>query len=211
MNELLAFQLFRDAGVPAPRTSYARVYVTVQGRQDAPTRACTVVENPDEEFMTVRGLAKSGAIFKPVATNVFADLGADGRYNQTYDPKTTLSAGQAAGDRLRPAGGTEAMRSAAQVGDDPDLDETARYLAVIVFLSDLDGLLGPGQNYYLYSIRGRRNSRSSRGIRIIPRQFFRGTQSSREQLSIHHPWSESSRFLDRLFVSRHSKSSISLA
>ena len=33
MNEVLAFQLFRDAGVPAPRTSYARVYVTVQGRQ----------------------------------------------------------------------------------------------------------------------------------------------------------------------------------
>ena len=34
MNEVLAFQLFREAGVPAPRTLYARVYVTIQGRQD---------------------------------------------------------------------------------------------------------------------------------------------------------------------------------
>ncbi len=34
MNEVLAFQLFRDADVPAPRTSYARVYVTVTGRQE---------------------------------------------------------------------------------------------------------------------------------------------------------------------------------
>ena len=34
MNEVLAFRLFREAGVPALRTSCARVYVTIQGRQD---------------------------------------------------------------------------------------------------------------------------------------------------------------------------------
>lgn len=31
MNEVLSHKLYRDAGVPAPRTAYARVYVTVGG------------------------------------------------------------------------------------------------------------------------------------------------------------------------------------
>ena len=34
MNEVLSYRLFRDAGVPSPRTSYARVYLTVPGEHD---------------------------------------------------------------------------------------------------------------------------------------------------------------------------------
>jgi spore coat protein H len=203
MNEVLAFQLYRDAGVPAPRTSYARVYVTVHGRQSrAYAGLFSIVENADEDFAAARGLPP-GAIFKPVATNLFADLGPDWkRYNQTYDPKTTLTVAQQ--QRVIDFGrlvskGTDA-EFAARVGDYLDLDETARYLAVTVFLSDLDGLLGPGQNYYLYlDPRTKKFSFFAWDQDHSFGQFFRGTQSSREQLSIHHPWSESSRFLERLF------------
>ena len=47
-----------------------------------------------DEIVAARGLP-AGAIFKPVATNLFADLGPDWkRYNQTYDPKTTLTPAQ---------------------------------------------------------------------------------------------------------------------
>jgi hypothetical protein len=204
MNEVLAFQLFRDADVPAPRTSYARVYVTVQGqKQQAYAGLFSVVENPDEQFVAARGLPSSGAIFKPVASQLFADLGPDWkRYNQTYDPKTTLTEAQKQRviDFARlVSGGTDAQ-FAARVGEFLDLEETARYLAVVVFLSDLDGLLGPGQNYYLYlDPRTQRFSFIAWDQDHSFGQFFRGTQSAREQLSIHHPWSESSRFLERLF------------
>ena len=34
MNEAIAYRLFRDGGVPAPRTAYAKVYVTVPGKHD---------------------------------------------------------------------------------------------------------------------------------------------------------------------------------
>ena len=204
MNEVLAFQLFRDAGVPAPRTSYARVSITVQGRQDRSYAGLfSIVENPDEEFMVARGLPKAGAIFKPVASNVFADLGPDWkRYNQTYDPKTTLTDAQKQRviDFARLVTGATDAQFAARVGDFLELEETARYLAVVVFLSDLDGLLGPGQNYYLYlDPRTQKFSFIAWDQDHSFGQFFRGTQSAREQLSIHHPWSESSRFLDRLF------------
>ncbi|HEU4936174.1 MAG TPA: CotH kinase family protein [Vicinamibacterales bacterium] len=204
MNEVLAFQLFRDAGVPAPRTSYARVYVSIQGqKQHAYAGLFSIVENPDEQFIAARGLPPSGAIFKPVASQLFADLGPDWtRYNQTYDPKTTLSDAQKQRviDFARlVSGGTDAQ-FAARVGEFLDLEETARYLAVVVFLSDLDGLLGPGQNYYLYlDPRTQKFSFIAWDQDHSFGQFFRGTQSAREQLSIHHPWSESSRFLERLF------------
>lgn len=204
MNEVLAFQLFRDAGVPAPRTSYARVYVTVQGqKQQAYAGLFSIVENPDEQFVAARGLPASGAIFKPVASQLFADLGPDWkRYNQTYDPKTTLTEAQKQRviDFARlVTSGTDAQ-FAARAGEFLDLEETARYLAVVVFLSDLDGLLGPGQNYYLYlDPRTQKFSFIAWDQDHSFGQFFRGSQSAREQLSIHHPWSESSRFLERLF------------
>jgi spore coat protein H len=204
MNEVLAFQLFRDAGVPAPRTSYARVYLTVQGQQQhAYAGLFSIVENPDEQFVAARGLPPTGAIFKPVASQLFADLGPDWkRYNQTYDPKTTLTESQKQRviDFARlVSGGTDAQ-FAARVGEFLDLEETARYLAVVVFLSDLDGLLGPGQNYYLYlDPRTQKFSFIAWDQDHSFGQFFRGTQSAREQLSIHHPWIESSRFLERLF------------
>ena len=204
MNEVLAFQLFRDAGVPAPRTSYARLYVTIQGHdRDGYAGLFSVVENPDEQFIAARGLPASGAIFKPVASNLFADLGSDWkRYNQTYDPKTTVTPEQQQRviDFARLVSkGTDAQ-FAAQLGDFLDLQETARYLAVVVFLSDLDGLLGPGQNYYLYlDPRTQKFSFIAWDQDHSFGQFFRGTQASREQLSILHPWTESSRFLERLF------------
>ncbi|MFL5640253.1 MAG: CotH kinase family protein, partial [Gemmatimonadaceae bacterium] len=204
MNEVLAFQLFRDASVPAPRTAYARVYLTVQGRQPhAYAGLFSIVENPDEQFVAAHGLPASGAIFKPVAAQLFADLGPDWkRYNQTYDPKTTLTDAQKQRviDFARLVSSASDAQFTAHVGEFLDLDETARYLAVVVFLSDLDGLLGPGQNYYLYlDPRTQKFSFIAWDQDHSFGQFFRGTQASREQLSIHHPWSESSRFLDRLF------------
>ena len=203
MNEVLAFRLYRDAGVPAPRTSYARVHVTVQGRRErAYAGLFSLVENADEEFVATRGLP-AGAIFKPVATSLFADLGPDWkRYNQTYDPKTTLTPAQQQRviDFARLVSKGTDTELAARVADYLDLESTARYLAVMVFLSDMDGLFGAGQNYYLYlDPRTQKFSFIAWDQDHSFGQFFRGTQSSREQLSIHHPWSESSRFLERLF------------
>jgi len=39
---------------------------------------------------------------------------------------------------------------AARLPEFVEFDEFSRYMAVMVFLSDVDGILGPGQNFYLY-------------------------------------------------------------
>ena len=70
MNEVLAYRLYRDAGTPAPRTAYARVYVTVTGSQ---TRAYqglySLVENVDTNFTDEYATrSRAARIFKPVTT-----------------------------------------------------------------------------------------------------------------------------------------------
>jgi len=203
-NEVLAFRAFRDAGVPAPRTTYARLTITVPGKYTGAYYGLfTLTENPDEPFVVDRGLPATGAIFKPVTNSPFRDLGRDwARYNQTYDPKTPLTPAQK--QRVMEfaaivTNGSDAQFTAA-AADYLDLDNAARYLAVTVWLSDLDGILGSGQNYYLYlDPRTNRFSFMAWDQDHSFGQFFTGSQRQREQLSIQRPWSGSRRFLERLF------------
>lgn len=203
-NEVLAFRLFRAAGVPAPRTAYARVQITVPGKYaDAYYGLFSLVENPDEAFVAARGFSPDGAIFKPVTTNLFAYLGTDwARYNQTYDPKTSLTPAQKQRvidfSRIVTSGSDAEFTSS--LAAYLDVDNAARYLAVTVWLSDLDGILGSGQNYYLYlDPQSNRFSFMAWDQDHSFGQFFTGNQRQREQLSIHRPWSGGGRFLDRLF------------
>ena len=79
-------------------------------------------------------------------------------------------------------------------------------MAITAWLTDLDGILGPGQNYYLYL------HPKTQKFLFIPwdqdqpfGQFPRGTQEQRENLSIHKPWSGENRFLERVYKSESFK------
>ncbi|MBI4662580.1 MAG: CotH kinase family protein [Verrucomicrobia bacterium] len=51
MNEVPTFRLFRDAGVPAPRTTFARVFVTVPRKHERRYFGLyTILENVDNNF-----------------------------------------------------------------------------------------------------------------------------------------------------------------
>lgn len=205
MNESLAYRLYRDAGLPAPRTSYAKVYVTVPGKHDHRYFGLySIVENVDRNFLRDQLNDEPGALLKPVTPKFFADLGDDWEeYIQTYDPKTDLTDEQKrrliAFCRLMTKG--DDAQFAAKVGDYLDLDKFARYLAVVVWNVDLDGILGLGQNVYVFL-------RPSTGkFEFIPwdqdhsfGQFApKGTPQEREELSLDKPWEGGNRFLNRLF------------
>ena len=153
---------------------------------------------------------KDGAIFKPVTPNLFSDLGDDWKsYNQTYDPKNELAEEQK--QRVIEFSKFASTASdgdfAAKLGDYFDLDNIARYMAITSWLTDLDGILGPGQNYYLYL------HPKTQKFLFIPwdqdqpfGQFPRGTQEQRENLSITKPWTGENRFLQRVYQSDAFKS-----
>lgn len=76
----------------------------------------------------------------------------------------------------------------------------ARYMAITAWLTDLDGILGPGQNYYLYL------HPKTEKFRFLPwdqdqrfGQFPRGSEEERENLSILKPWTGENRFMERVY------------
>jgi spore coat protein CotH len=205
MNEVLSHRLYRDAGITAPRSAYARVYVTVPGKHDHQYFGLySIIENPDKHFAAEAMGTKDGAIFKPVTPSLFADLGDDwAKYKQTYDPKTELTPKQI--ERVigfaRLVTSADDETFAARVGDYLDLDQFARYMAVTTWLSTLDSILGMGQNFYVYL-----EPRHGR-FQFLPwdldhsfGSFGMGaSQEQREQLSVDRPWRGDNRFLERVF------------
>jgi hypothetical protein len=204
MNEPLSYQLFREAGVPAPRTGYARVYVTVPGLHARRYFGLySIVENPDNNFARERFGTKKGAIFKPVTRQLFEDLGSDwAAYRQAYDAKTPVSEEEtrrviAFAQLVSHADDAE---FAAHVGDFLDVDEFARFMAVTVWLSNMDSILQMGQNFIVYL------QPKTRLFQFIPwdldhsfGQFGMGGGQS-DTLSIEHPWTGQNRFLERVFA-----------
>jgi hypothetical protein len=67
MNEVLSHRLLHGAGVPAPRTAYACVFITVPGKFEAQYFGLySLVEDLDKHFAEERFGTKEGTIFKPV-------------------------------------------------------------------------------------------------------------------------------------------------
>ncbi len=205
MNEVLSHRLFRDAGVPAPRSAYARVYFTVTGKYDHKYIGLySLVENVDNDFLRIRFGTKKGALFKPVTRQLFEDMGDKwSDYKQTYDPKTALADEQA--ERIvsfsKLVSHATDSEFASRIEEFLDLDEFSRFMAVTVWLSTMDSLLSMGQNFLVYL------HPKTQQFQFIPwdldhsfGQFpMAGSQQDLETLSIHRPWSGQVLFLERLF------------
>jgi hypothetical protein len=208
VSDALAYEFFREAGVPAPRTAFARLRLTVEGRfEDSLLGLYVMVENPDSEWANEQFGLKGVALFKPVTYELFKDLGDDWKaYEGIYDPKTKLKPQQSA--RLIAVAKLVTHASDAEfaerVAEFIDLEEFARFLACEVILSNYDGILSNGQNFLLYL--DPRNQRFG----FIPWDLdqcwgefpFIGTIEQRERASVWHPWVGSNRFLERMLTAK---------
>ena len=204
MNEPLSYALYRDAGVPAPRTSYSRVNVSVSGlHTNKYLGLYSIVENLDDSWAESNFGSKKGAIFKPVTPSLFSDLGNDWvKYQQTYDPKgePTAKQKQRVIDFSKLVSHAEDAEFARRLPEFLDVDEFSRFMAVTVWLSTLDSILAIGQNYVVYL-----HPKTDR-FQFVPWDLdhsfgnfmLQGTQEEREQLSISEPWVGQNRFLERV-------------
>lgn len=201
MNEPLSYRLFRDAGVPAPRTAYARVFITVPGKYDRKYFGLySLVEDIDGKFAADRFDTSAGANFKPVTRELFAYLGEDwAKYERIYDPKTELTAKQ----QLRVIEFTKLVASASDsdfasaLPNFLDLDEFARFMAVTVLLCNNDSILSMGQNFYVYL-----HPATNRFL-FLPWDLdhsFGQFPMGGSDLSIQKPWQGQNRFLERVFA-----------
>jgi hypothetical protein len=200
MNESLSYRLFRDAGVPASRTAYARVYLTITGRSpETYLGLFGVVENVDTNFTFDRFKTRDGAILKPVTDELFAYLGDDwARYNQIYDPKTDLTAAQRQRiiEFCRLLTHATEAELAAKLGTYLDLENFARYMAVVAWSGNPDGILMNGQNFYVFL------SPTSGRMSFIPwdQDHAFGTFMAGGQVpDMIKPWLTNDRFFTRIF------------
>ena len=198
MNEVLAYRLYRDAGALAPRTTYAQVYLSVDQREQRYLGLYSISENVDDNFAEERFGTRKGAIFKPSTMELFTDWGPDwNTYNQSYDPKTDLTEAQRqrviALGRLVSSASDAAF--AATIADYVDLDDFAKYSAVLVWLANHDSLLQNGQNFYTYL-----HPATNRMHFIAWDQDFSfGNSRYFPTWPIHDPFGGSQRFLARLY------------
>jgi hypothetical protein len=204
MNEALAYRFYNLAGVPAPRVTYARVYLTVPGRHDRRyVGLFSVVEDIDAGFMRDRFPPGGGAIFKPASGLLLANQGTEwSAYQQRYDPKTALTEAQK--NRMLEiiafVNNASPEQFAARLGDYLDLELTAAYFATAVWLVNMDSPLHTGQNHYLYL--------RPDTLKLVYLPWDQdeswgqvvGTQAIRNNLSINTPWLRANPVLQRIFA-----------
>jgi hypothetical protein len=204
LSDALAYEFFREAGVPASRTAFARLLLTIEGRFPERLLGLYVfVENPDAEWAREQFGVEGVALFKPVTYELFKDLGADWKaYSGIYDPKTktTPKHERRVIDLARLTTHASEDDFAARIGEFLDFDAFARFLACETILANFDGILNTGQNYLIYL-----DPRTDR-FGFIPWDLdhswgefpFAATADERERASIWHPWLGENRFLGRV-------------
>lgn len=207
-REALAFAVFRSAGVPAPRTAFAELTLTVPGKYDREyVGLYTLVEQVDRTFLKDRFGGTGGLLLKPEGLRGLEYLGEDwGPYEARYRPKT--EAGKKQRRRLVEfawlVNRADDARFRKEVGSYLDVDEFLRYLAANALLANLDSFLGFGHNYYLYL-------RPDTGRFVfIPWDLdlsfgtwpMGGTPQQQAGLSLAHPHPGANRLIDRLLADK---------
>src|SRR5207248_9690156 len=96
-RETLAFAVFRAAGVPAPRTAFAEVTLTVPGKYDKELVGLyTVVEHIDGRFLKDRFKSDKGLLMKPARMRGLDYIGDEwDKYKGQYQPQSEPTKEQA--------------------------------------------------------------------------------------------------------------------
>jgi spore coat protein H len=153
-REALGFALYRQAGVPAPRTAIVELFLTVPGKHRRESLGqYTLIEGVDKEFFKTHFGTTKGVVFKPERVGPLDYLGEDWKvYESRYRPRpeADVKSQRRLIDLcwLVQRGDDKTFRE--QIGRQIDIDRFLRYLACTVLLSSMDSFVGLGHNYYLY-------------------------------------------------------------
>ncbi len=153
MRERLAYELFAQMGVPAPRATHVDLWVN-----DNHMGLYTQVEQVDETFLRANFENGGGDLYKPGLSSASLDWSGrqldriEGMQPETNQRLTDHSALLRLLDVLNNE--PEETFSVA-IEEVLDVDEVLRFLAVESMLVCLDSYLGRSLNYYLYEEEGR--------------------------------------------------------
>jgi Ca2+-binding EF-hand superfamily protein len=205
-REVLSYGVYRTLAVPAPRTAYAQLTLTVPGKYDKEfVGLYTLVETIDKTFLADRFGSSKGMLLKPERVGPVEYLGEEwGPYQQKYQPKTQAS--KKAKQRLiqfaKLVHKADDKQFAKEINNYLDVDEFLRFLAGTVILSSMDSLLGTGHNHFLFL-----DPKTNKFV-FLPWDFdhsfgafvFIGSAEELMDLSIRKPSANNHRLIERLFA-----------
>jgi hypothetical protein len=154
MREALAYELFRRAGIPAPRTAFARVYLTIPGRVEKQHLGLyTLVEAVESDFLKRHFGTKKGLLLKPEMMQGLAYMGDSWEnYVERYDPKGDV-------DPQITQRFMEFTRFIMEADPDAfsknlknymDPEAFLKFVALNSILANVDSFIGNGHNYFLH-------------------------------------------------------------
>ncbi len=205
-REALAFRLFRDAGVPAPRTALAEVTLSVEDTHEkAELGLYTVVEPVDRVFLKDRFQAEKGLLLRPQGMQGLDFLGDDWeKYRGPYRPLAEPSADEARRliDFLRLIHRADDERFGKEIASYLDIDKFLRFMAVQSLIANADGFFTLAYNYALFLDPGTNRFVFLPGDQELSFANF-AMMGSAEQLmamSLVHPYAAPNRLADRLLA-----------
>ena len=154
LREALAYRVFRNASVPAPRTAFAKITLTVTGKYDKEMLGVyTIVEHVDKAFLKTHFGSDAGLLMKPERLRGIDYLGDDWKkYKDRYLPKREPTPEEIA--RIiaftRLVSKSDDATFKKEIGNYLDVDNFLRFVAVNTMLPNTDSFLTTGHNYYMY-------------------------------------------------------------
>lgn len=153
-REALAYSIYRAAGVPAPRTAFAEVSITVPGKYDKEhVGLYTLVETVDKNFLKLHYKNDKGLLMKPERIRGLDFLGEDwARYKDTYQPKrdATKDEQKRVIDFVKLVNAAPDTEFNKEIANYLDVDAFLKYMAATSLTSNLDSFFTLGHNYCLY-------------------------------------------------------------
>ena len=211
-REALAFAVYRAAGIPASRTAYAELTLTVPGKYNKELVGLyTVIEQVDKTFLKAHFKSAKGLLLKPENLRGGIEyLGEDwARYEDKYRPKYEGTKEHqkrliAFARLIHKADDAEFRK---EIGSYLDLDAFVRFVAADALMANLDSYLGFGHNFYLY-LRPDTNQ-----FVFMPWDLdlsmgmwpMAGPPEKQIDLSIEHPHLGQNKLIDRLFAMKDVK------
>ena len=205
-REVLAYDACRRAGLPASRTAFGKVFLTLTGeRTNAYLGLYTLVEPVNKDFLRDRLGTARGLLLKPERLPSLEYLGEHwAAYTNPYDPKTDVTSVET--DRF--IGLTRLIAQAddtvlrRELPERIDLTNFLRYLAVTAVLANYDSFVGNGHNYYFFQ-----PATDGRAV-FIPWDLNEafgghppaGPRAAQAEFSVLHPQAGPNRLIERVLA-----------
>lgn len=154
MREALAYDLFRKAGIAAPRTAFAAVTLTIPGQVEKQFLGLyTIVEPVTHDFLKKNFGTATGLLVKPEMMQGLAYFGDDwAQYEGRYGPKGKVDPAEAKRmvDLARFIQTADPESFAGGLAKFMDPEPFLRFVALNSLLANIDSFIGNGHNYYLF-------------------------------------------------------------